>query len=96
MIIDKDNINELPIKEQKRILALLKDLEDINSMSKVMLYIDLQDLHNEWSPERVDPCPDYYGCYRLKSKDGETFGLEMDIEDLDNCMCVLYDYLMYE
>ena len=96
MIIDKDNINELPIKEQKRILALLKDLEDINSMSKVMLYIDLQDLHNEWSPERVDPCPDYYVCYRLKSKDGETFGLEMDIEDLDNCMCVLYDYLMYE
>ena len=50
--------------------------------------------NNEYSPERTDPCPDFYGCYRLKSEEypSECVGLEMTLDELDNAMLILINY----
>jgi hypothetical protein len=48
------------------------------------------DEHTEYSPERVDPCPDYYGMYRLW-QGNKTLGIEMDLEILDYVLAVLSD-----
>ena len=52
--------------------ALLLDLAEINnSLEKKgydKIYIEYQDYHNEYSPERTDPCPDYYGTYKIYSE----------------------------
>ena len=94
MKICQKNVKSLPVKDQTRVLALLHDLEDINIMSdRELLYIDWQDYHDEYSPERTDPCPDYYGYYRLKTSDGLILGVEMNIDTLDDCLCCLYDYV---
>ena len=72
----------------------MRDIEAINLYpSKPSIFIDWQDYHNEYSPERTDPCPDYYGYYRLKTNNGDLIGLEMNVDTLDDCLCVLYDYL---
>lgn len=89
MKIERDNISKLPINEQKRVLSLLRDIDDINAISKISIYIDWQDFHDNWSDG-----PDYYGYYRLKTFQDEPIGLELDIETLDDCLCVLYDYLV--
>ena len=33
----------------------------------------LEDYHDTYSPERVDPCPDYYGCYTLMTENEELY-----------------------
>lgn len=95
-IID-DNINYIPEKERSLIKALLIDLSEINSFSNKQLYIDWQDYHNEYSPERVDPCPDYYGYYTLRDKNNNNMiGIEMDIDTLDTVLCTLFNYIVDE
>ena len=100
MKITIDNIENLDIKQREKNLlkALLKDLENLNQKSRESLYIDIQDYHNEYSPERVDPCPDYYGYYTIRTeKDSfETIGVEMTIDDLDIVMCALCNYIESE
>lgn len=95
MKITKENYKDfVPDKEQPLILALFEDLDNINNYTEDNLYIDWQDYHNEYSCERTDPCPDFYGCYtiRFERQTYETIGGEMTINDLDNALCVLYDY----
>lgn len=96
MKITDDNIYYIPKKERSLIKSLLVDLSEINSFSDKWLYIDWQDYHNEYSPERVDPCPDYYGYYTLRDKNNNMIGIEMDIDTLDTVLCTLFNYIVDE
>lgn len=96
MRVTEENIENIPIKEREQALlkALLIDLEEINSMQNSQLYIDWQEWHNEYNPERTDPCPDYYGMYTVRdnSNPNEILGVEMNIDDLDTALCLLYNF----
>jgi hypothetical protein len=99
MRVTYENIKTLPIndKEKGLLRAILLDVDDINKMNiKPPIYIDWQDFHNEYSPEWTDPCPDYYGCYTLKSEalEGEIIGIEMTIDMLDDALCTLSNYVI--
>ena len=99
MRVTYENIKTLPISTSERNLlrALLLDVQEINEKSsKPPIYVDWQDFHNEYSPEWTDPCPDYYGCYTLKSDalKGEIIGVEMTIDMLDNTLCTLGNYVI--
>lgn len=97
MKITFDNLSSLPIslRELELLKALLNDLNEINSKLDKEIYIDWNNEHTEYSPERVDPCPDYYGMYRLW-QGNNTLGIEMDLETLDYVMCVLSDIFVNE
>lgn len=100
MKITELTLCKVPKKEQRLLAALLNDLEEINSsevsfFKNKILYINWQTYHNEYSPERVDPCPDYYGYYTLRdSFNDKVIGIEMTIEDLDMVLCTLYGYIV--
>lgn len=100
MKIDEETITLVPEKEQGLLKSLLNDLKEINELTGETLYIDWQHYHNEWSPERTDPCPDYYGYYTIRPKKdySETIGVEMDIYELDRTLYMLYEFvnLIYE
>ena len=97
MIITVDNINECDIqsvKDNKELLiALLSDLKEINNKTKNTYCIDVQEWHNEYSPERVDPCPDNYGYFSIIYND-EQLGDCMDINVLDNILFILYEFVI--
>ena len=103
MRIDIENYKEVPKKERKQLYALLVDIEELNNLLEELglenrkLYIDWQDYHNEYSEERTDPCPDYYGYYRLKFENDhlESVGVEMDIDTLDSVLCSFINFLEY-
>lgn len=88
---------DVPLNQINEIMvSLIDELEEINEIFGTVfgkLYIDYIDKHTEYSPERVDPCPDYYGMFRLCSEDApyDSIGEEMTIEELDSIMCVLSD-----
>ena len=85
MKVGLENIEQLPVKDQGLCRALLTDLAEMNEMAPdVGFYITFND----------DTSDDYYGSYRLKSTkigESESFGVEMDIHELDNAICVAYD-----
>lgn len=91
----------VPKKDCQLMHALLIDLEELNcelenkEESYRKLYIDIQDYHDEYSPERTDPCPDYYGMYRLYPENNpyNAIGTEMNINDLDNALCLLINFM---
>ena len=89
MIITNENLNIIPDNEQNLIKSLLDLVEEYNGYG-FNLNIYYQDYHDEYSPERNDPCPDYYGCYRLFYND-TMIGNEMTVNELDNAMCLLTD-----
>ena len=76
--------NIIPVEEQLLFDSLLDDLDDINKYTEYILYVDWQDYHDEYSCERTDPCPDYYGYYtlRFENKPNETVGTVMTIQEL--------------
>ena len=95
MKITKDNFKKFVPKEEHDLLeALLKDLNDVNKYHDKKLYIDWQDWHNDYSCERTDPCPDYYGYYTLRFENmtDETVGDVMTNNELDSAMCLLFSY----
>lgn len=96
MKITKENYKIVPKEERKILVSLLDDLDYMNQKSKSELFIDWQDYHDEYSSERTDPCPDYYGMYTIRSIEQpyEILGVEMDIHDLDNSICLLYNYII--
>lgn len=97
MIVTEENINRLPEKEQGLVKALLIDVDEINyhkPLNNTSIYIYWIDQHTEWSPERTDPCPDYYGMYRIVRHNGEYLGVEMTLDDLDMALCLLHNYLI--
>lgn len=100
MKVTRENIEELPVSiHQKRLLrALLSDIDEINETKLTEpIYINWIDEHTDYSPERIDPCPDFYGLYTLKREDipSETIGVEMDIDTLDVVICALNNYVTY-
>lgn len=100
MKITRRNFRQIvPKEEQERLNSLFNDLDDVNVYNKNKLYFDWQDWHDEYSCERTDPCPDYYGYYRLKFQKNREgcVGDVMTIEELDNALCILfsYNYLLY-
>jgi hypothetical protein len=96
MKITRENYKTIiPKKEQNLLKALLDDLDDINKYhNDNKLYIDWQEWHDEYSCERTDPCPDYYGYYSVKFENlpNETVGTVMTINDLDSTLCILFSY----
>jgi hypothetical protein len=96
MKLTKSNFKKfVPKKEQKQLRRLLEDLNDVNLYHNTnKLYIDWQDWHDEYSCERTDPCPDYYGYYRLKFEnisEGNVADV-MTIDELENALFVLFTY----
>ena len=99
----KDNlnfncINLVPEDEQRLLYNLLSDLKYINDNSISKIFINWIDHHTQYSPERTDPCPDYYGMYelRLESDPRESVGVEVTLSELDTALCFLYNYVEYE
>ena len=93
------------LEESKNLLAsLLIDVAGINTLldndnkSSKQNFIDYENKHTEYSPERTDPCPDYYGTFTLRFENdpSETIGTNMHIEDLDTIICVLYNFIEFQ
>ena len=104
MILSKENYKEyIPEDEQDYVLQLLKDVENINEdlaicdMQNRQLVIDFNEKHTEYSVERTDPCPDYYGTYSLRFKylPEESLCLEMNIGELDTVICAISSFIIY-
>ena len=76
--------------------ALLHDLDAVNNLlpESNKLYIDLEMKHTEYSPERTDPCPDYYGCFSLRweNEPSEKIGDYMTLNDLDSSLFLLTEF----
>lgn len=79
--------------------GLLIDLETLNGIlvnkneENRVLYIEYINDHTEYSPERTDPCPDYYGMFRLRfESNDDTVGMEMTLDELDFALCVLNNF----
>ena len=96
MRITESNIENIPIKERALVRALLNDLAEINHnlpLHSPNLELEWIDTHTEYSPERTDPCPDYYGMYRVWRGD-DYIGVEMDLDTLDFALCLLYNFVI--
>ena len=97
MKIPIDNYKEVPLSDHLLLKALLGDVEEINGHCQLekKIYIDWQDFHNEYSPERIDPCPDYYGDYSIRFCDSDNIiGDFMTLNELDSYLCFLYSYVV--
>lgn len=104
MKVTNDIIKKLDISERDKLLltSLLKDIDSLNRTiqgslyKKDEVYISYQDYHDEYSPERVDPCPDYYGYYTLvlaNDNSQNTLGFPCKINELDHRICVLIEFV---
>ena len=87
--------------DQNLLDSLLYELKGINNalenqgQSNKEMYIDYIDEHTEYSPERIEPCPDYYGMFRLRFvwEDTDSIGTEMTLNELDSAICILSDFI---
>ena len=79
-----------PIRFGKNYLGCLKStiVDECNKAEKTIIkvLITFEDGNDEIEDN-------YYGYYRLKTNNGDLIGLEMNVDTLDDCLCVLYDYL---
>ena len=105
MIVTWENYKDIiPEKNQGLIESLLIDLLELNTELENIqepyrkLYIDYITEHTEYSPERTDPCPDFYGMYRLvfEKNPYESVGNEMTIDELDSAMCILINFVEFK
>jgi hypothetical protein len=87
--------------EQNRLLllSLYDDLNEINNLLVIngydmQLRIDYENNHTEYSPERVDPCPDFYGCFTLsfEHNQNEIIGDIMTIDELDQALFIIIGF----
>lgn len=81
--------------------SLLEDIMDLNTIldnhneQYRHIYIDYYDEHTDgYSPERTEPCPDYYGYFniRFENKPYETVGPIIDLDELDTILCALINF----
>lgn len=75
------------------LMELNNELENQNLNHK-KLYIDIQDYHNEYSPERTDPCPDYYGMFSLRFENND-YMIGDYIERLDELDSILFTLIEF-
>ncbi len=92
MQITFETISKVPKNEQGLLLALYKDLTELNTKLHKNIFIWYEDTHTEYSPERCDPCSDYYGTYILCT-DSESIGNHMTLEELDSALLLLWDFV---
>ena len=91
MNITIDNFKEvIPEKDQPLMMGLLIDLMELNQELE-----DNQEYHDEYSPERTDPCPDFIGTYTLRLiKDPyNKIGINMNLDELDTVLCTLCNFV---
>jgi len=86
---------ELELNNIEKVKSLLDDLEELNYKFNTNLKLVLETEHTEYPPERVDPCPDYYGMYYIKREDGDILGDYMTLDELDNVLFYLNEYAEY-
>ena len=94
----------VPYKDCPLCEALLIDLAELNQLLEDKdedyrkLYIDFENEHTQYSPERVDPCPDFYGLFSLRFEKNpyETVGDYMTIEELDSIMYALINFTEFK
>ena len=105
MKITIDNFKDIiPDKDQPLCEGLLIDLAELNQLlddhdeTYRQLYIDYNTEHTEYSPERVDPCTDYYGMFTLRFEKNpyETVGDYMTINELDNALFILINFTEFK
>lgn len=94
--ITLDNIGSFEFinsKDKTLFISLINDLTELNSYIGSNFCIYVEDKHTEWSPERCDPCPDYYGYYRIgfDPDTNEYIGDYMDLNELDNVLYILHE-----
>jgi hypothetical protein len=83
------------------IYILLCDLENLNKIIEYCgkpqntLCIEYEDTHTEYSPERVDPCPDYYGSFSLRFDCHPDYYIRsaMDLDELDYIIFSLNNFM---
>ena len=106
MKLTKDNIAKINVSDEvkKSLILDLTDIDEINTISGKDFYINWQDYHDEYSPERTDPCPDYYGYFSIRELGspfdniGEPCANEEELQDIiltvyDTCIAIfLNDY----
>lgn len=110
MKVTNENIQDInffayinrPIQDCQTLLsALLDDILELNNLVKEhgelhkQIYIDYYDEHTDgYSPERTEPCPDYYGLFNLRFEKNpyETVGTIMDLDELDTVLCALINF----
>lgn len=86
------------------LVSLLTDLDELNQMLEDngenyrKLYIEYIDSHTEWSAERTEPCPDYYGMFKLvfEKNPYECVGEPMNVLELDNAMLLLINFVEFK
>lgn len=94
MQITKENLNLLPEKERNFVKNLLDyDLQEINSFNKGVFTLHWQDCHDEYSPERTDPCPDFYGKYDIRKDGKRVMYLPVGLVELDEYVFFLFEVL---
>lgn len=107
--LNEDNLDKVeycvgcvgPEEQTKLLLSLVKEARDINSiltnfpgqdMKTISIYWENE--HTEYSPERTDPCPDNYGFfYIMMNGVNHTIGEAMSIDQLDESLSLLYDFV---
>ena len=95
MRITEENIdrNYESLDDRDYVRALMKDIAEINEVTGLDFFIDFQDYHDEYSPERTDPCPDYFGFVRLKEAHmppGESLGGVVTLDELDTLIYTVH------
>lgn len=85
-----ENIECIDKKDCGLLRSLLVDTFEQFTAYPIMLEIHVQDWHNEYSAERTDPCPDYYGTYFIKwTGCNDSIVAELDINALDSALCAI-------
>ena len=103
MKVTRENFKDIE-NNQGLLESLLIDLEELNQLLEDKgeayrkLYIDYEDKHTEYSPERIDPCPDYYGLFSLRFEKNpyESVGDMMTLEELDNALFILINFIEFK
>ena len=97
MLLNNSNcitIKDISDNDVLLLKSLLFDLNQINQTGKFPeLGIEYIEEHTDYSPERVDPCPDNYGYFSIIYND-EQLGDCMDINVLDNILFILYEFVI--
>lgn len=90
--------------------SLLDDVDEINKIiknsnfeQKPEFYIDIQLHHDEYSPERTDPCPDFFGYLSIRGtvfnedgnivRDGIVGDLKKSLSEIDYDLYSIYSIL---
>lgn len=80
--------------------ALLIDMNELNTElenrgeNHRQLYINYIDEHTDYSDERTEPCPDFYGYFTLNfiNNSYETVGGLLQLDELDTVICALINF----